>query len=151
MTSLLCRPTQSGKTFNMISKIEKIGYSDNTCHIIIVSNNLLETIQMNHRLNDKIKDKSFILSSKSECVNILSAIGIFLSTDKRIMICCKNSKRLNDIDSLVNNKMINIDLNIWVDEADDMIASISPHIDEWIKSKKVKQVTMITATPKKSH
>jgi hypothetical protein len=146
---LLCRPTQSGKTFHVIEKIRSIGYDDQTCHIVIVSNNLLETLQMDSRLQEKIPDKSFILSSKSEYKDMYSVIGKFMSSDSRIMICCKNSTRLADIDSMISNKLLAIDFNIWIDEADDLFDSTTPYINSWKKSKKVKGITLITATPKR--
>ena len=148
---LLCRPTQSGKTFCIINYIsEMINSIDSTeyYHIIFVSNNLLETMQMNKRLDQKLPGDSFILSSKNKkCKNHREAMYNFIVEDKKIMICCKNPTRLDDVNNIVSNKKLKF--CIWIDEADDMLKLAVPYINEWIANDDIIKTTMITATPEK--
>jgi hypothetical protein len=148
---LLVKPTQSGKSFIMLKKISKIlKKNKDTVHIIFCDNQLIQTEQINNRVNndDKLKDISLIFSSKSKIK--YSELSHFIIDKKiKIIITCSNKKRVDDIDNLLNvDSLINKKIFIWIDEIDKNIKLFENNINlEWNNITIVKKIHLITATP----
>ncbi len=145
---LLVKPTQSGKTFYIINQIEQ-KLNDNDIHFVIVSNNLLETVQMENRMLNKLN--AFVLSSKSECKSKDSAIVNFILNDKKVMICCKNPNRIKDMQNMLSSfeDKNHKNIYIWIDEADDRFKITKEFIDVSKKYNNVSEIHLVTATPEK--
>ena len=147
---LLPKPTQSGKTFWIIDQIRnKVNEEDNDyLHVVVVSNNLLETNQMEERVKSELGDIGFILSSKSnDCKSAKEIAHNFLFEDMKVMICCKHKTRFEDIGNVLDKGLANKKFCIWIDEADSMISLTSNYLDAWAQNDNVAEITLITATP----
>ena len=136
---LICKPEQSGKTFIMIKQIIN-DMSEDTGKVIInfifCDQSLLLVKQTGERVHANIAsnitkysdgETSYVELSSSkhaECNNnaeVLKAITI----DKiQNIICCTNSKRMEDTYELIKNLnegthiQHNFHINVWLDEAD---------------------------------
>lgn len=150
VVNIIIKPTQSGKTFEIINMIQKQTNS-NIISIVLVDNKLLETVQFKNRIDDKLPD-SFILSSTSKICNNKDTALVLLLDTKKIMICCKNKVRINNIEYILNfvckNKP-NVTFCIYIDEADTQINTLSNIIHNWSKLHNVNKITLATATPDK--
>jgi len=166
---LLVKPTQSGKSFIMLDKISKIlKKNKDTVHIIFCDNQLIQTEQINNRVNkddklkdiskddelkdiskdDKLKDISLIFSSKSK-IKYSELPHLIIDKKIKIIITCSNKKRVDDIDILLNlESLINKKIFIWIDEIDKNIKLFENNINlEWNNITIVKKIYLITATP----
>ena len=160
---LIVKPTQSGKTFIMLQEISKmLNNDDNTIHIIFCDNQLLQTEQLDDRVNkyDDLEtyvseegDISLILSSTSK-IKKYTELTHHITNNLKTIITCSNKKRVDDINKLINNFSTNKNLNpdykfsIWIDEIDKNIKLFKKFLDIWDKHIKIERIGLITATPK---
>ena len=160
---LIVKPTQSGKTFIMLQEISKmLNNDDNTIHIIFCDNQLLQTEQLDDRVNkyDDLEtyvseegDISLILSSTSK-IKKYTELTHHITNNLKTIITCSNIKRVGDINKLIDNFSTNKNLNpdykfsIWIDEIDKNIKLFKKFLLDWDKHIKIERIGLITATPK---
>ena len=149
--TLITKPEQSGKTFVMIQEIKKAfeylnDNEDNNemktkkqvINIIFCDNNLLLTKQTSQRVGNDLSEITIegepyieFSSRKGNLTQNLDSVGYRILMKKtQNIICCTNGRRIQDIQQLIHDfntgpaagKYM---FNIWLDEADKFIKSIS--------------------------
>jgi hypothetical protein len=160
---LICKPCQSGKTSLVIENIKKLiqivnqENIHNNVSIIFCDNSLLQTEQMNKRIeSENINVK--IISSKSEIKNVDELYRKIINDDIKVIICCANKTQIGNIDKLLEffnisdkKNKLNEDYNFhfFIDEVDKTFSnSFFDNIKIWKENKKITKITVITATPK---
>jgi hypothetical protein len=103
---LICKPCQSGKTSLVIENIKKLiqiidqENIHNNVSIIFCDNSLLQTEQMNKRVeSENINVK--IISSKSEIKNVDELYRKIINEDIKVIICCANKTQIGNIYKLL--------------------------------------------------
>jgi hypothetical protein len=159
---LICKPCQSGKTSLVIENIKKLiqiidqENIHNNVSIIFCDNSLLQTEQMNKRVeSENINVK--IISSKSEIKNVDELYRKIINEDIKVIICCANKTQIGNIDKLLEffnisdkKNKLNEDYNFhfFIDEVDKTFSnSFFDNIKIWEENKKITKITVITATP----
>jgi len=159
---LICKPCQSGKTSLVIENIKKLiqivnqENIHNNVSIIFCDNSLLQTEQMNKRIeSENINVK--IISSKSEIKNVDELYRKIINDDIKVIICCANKTQIGNIDKLLEffnisdkKNKLNEDYNFhfFIDEVDKTFSnSFFDNIKIWEENKKITKITVITATP----
>lgn len=162
---LIVKPTQSGKTFIVLSEIKKIFIQnkDNNTRIINIlfcDNSLLQTDQLKSRIDDELPiftdnngEQSVILSSKSDIKNYESLFTVIFDSDCNNIITCANNARVENIDKLIVNRMKKKDnitkFYLWIDESDKTFSRIDKNnlLKKWENYSNVVKISFITATP----
>ena len=162
--TLICKPTQSGKTFVMIQQIIR-DLSVPTegmkiINFILCDNNLLLTKQTGERVKNDLSDFSVdgeiwleLSSAKRTSYHTAVAVAGALTTKPvKNILCCANGVRVDDIYEIIDGlKDVRVDgkeffFKVWLDEADKFI----PFIDQTFKGLLTRsniQLYCITATP----
>ena len=151
--TLLVKPCQSGKTGLVIDKIAKILSSGKkNINVIFCDNSLLQTNQTYTRVDGTLENsKTLCMSSKKGSLdNILSGI---VFDDVSNIVSCANKTQFGNITKLLDKfmqKELKYNFNIWIDEADRTVAgNLFDTVQSWDEYKRVKSITLITATPEK--
>jgi len=164
---LICKPEQSGKTFIMISEIIKL-ITENTNHIgkeivhfILCDNNLLLTKQTGNRVKKDVSEYyengvAYIELSSSKRTKYHANPSVFhaiVVEEVRNIICCTNSKRMDDIWTIITdlNKTKftrdNFQFYIWLDEGDKFTRFIDTTLIPLVQANDNVNVKLITSTP----
>lgn len=155
MPSLLAKPCQSGKTFELLSKTVKLIESNpSTIHLILTDNSLLQLEQIHKRILSETGYPTIVLNSDNNISTKNIERAICKSKIKYIVLCT-NSTQMKKIDKLIKD-MLTTKIPfckgklfyIWVDEGDkiDEIANVDM-LDYWSNHRNVQQLCYITATP----
>jgi len=159
---LITKPTQSGKTFVVLSEIKKlfIENKDNNLKIINIlfcDNSLLQTDQLKNRLEDSLYqiftnnhgENSIILSSKSKTNNYSELFTSIFDDDCDNIITCANDIRISEINKLLNKQSTKdyVKFYIWIDESDKTFKNKNNILSDWEKLNNIEKITFITATP----
>lgn len=162
---LICKPEQSGKTFIMIQQIIKdMEYPIDDkiiINIIFCDQSLLLVKQTSVRVEDELKEYTdgetiyveLSSSKRAECHNNAEVFKKVASDNVQNIICCTNSKRMDDIYELIqdlnngHNIKHNFHFNIWLDEADKFIKFIDSVLIPIVDNNSNVNVKLITATP----
>lgn len=159
---LIVKPCQSGKTFLMIEELIKNFVehtTSNWIHIIFTDNSILQTEQLQRRLDENedldlcIENEisnSVVLSSNSRVKDLSTLLRAIQRYHHRNVITLSNHTRIIQISELIN-KLTDWNFSIWIDEADKTFVSDENilKIQEWKLKSNVDKITFITATPKK--
>lgn len=166
---LICKPEQSGKTFEMIQQIVKniTHPHDNKkpINIILCDNNLLLTKQTTERIATdtnlskiEINGETYIeLSShrRTKCHTSSEARDAIVCKGYKSIICCTNSVRIDDIYEIISflndseytaGKFF---FNIWLDEADKYVSYINSTFKILVKEYNNVKLNLLTATSDK--
>lgn len=164
---LIVKPTQSGKTFIVLSEIKKIFLQnkDNNIRIINIlfcDNSLLQTDQLKSRVDDEVPiftdndgEQSVILSSKSDVKNYDALFTVIFDSDCNNIITCANNARVENIDKLIFNRMKKNDniskFYLWIDESDKTFSTMDKNnlLKKWESYTNILKISFITATPEK--
>ena len=162
---LIVKPTQSGKTFIVLSEIKKIFLQnkDNNIRIINIlfcDNSLLQTDQLKSRVDDELPiftdndgEQSVILSSKSDVKNYDALFTVIFDSDCNNIITCANNARVENIDKLIFNRMKKNDaitkFYLWIDESDKTFSRMDKNnlLKKWESYSNILKISFITATP----
>jgi len=159
---LLAKPEQSGKTFVMIKNIKKSFEEEvegvNSVNFIFCDNSLLLTKQTKTRVSHEVRlpdiDEPYIeFSSRKDdkTINNLYQLSFKICNGTRNVICCTNSKRVLDIDEIINHLNVHIKaefkFTIWLDEADKYLSFIENKFIPIMKQHQNVKLYMLTATP----
>jgi len=159
---LITKPTQSGKTFVVLSEIEKIFKenidSNKIINVLFCDNSLLQTDQLKTRLDSTITPiftdndgkTSVILSSKSDISKYEDLYTVIFDDECNNVITCANTSRINQIDKLMFKQLKKRDIikfYIWIDESDKTFTSKFDILEKWNDYSNVEKITFITATP----
>jgi hypothetical protein len=163
--------TQQGKTFIAIAKMEHELSRDDEFGKSLIIINTMNTLANNNQLTNRLNtinetygDGSVcVLSSKSKLnknfthvKNVLELLGLCFNehTCPRVVVCCSNSKRSNDIitliESLNNSNSTHISrILLFYDELHKYIGSCFPRsqLEQIHNYDIVKSITALTATP----
>lgn len=163
---LICKPEQSGKTFLMIQHIiQEVTFPIEgkvMINIILCDNNLLLTKQTSQRVDTELVEYvhggvayvELSSHSRAACHDMHSVFFSIVSKGTRNIVCCTNSRRMDDIYEL--SKSLNEDseftrekfhTNIWLDEADKFIGFINDTLIPIVSQFDQVHVKLITATP----
>jgi hypothetical protein len=163
---LICKPEQSGKTFLMIQHIiQEVTFPIDgkvMINIILCDNNLLLTKQTSQRVDTELVEYvqggvayvELSSHSRAACHDMHSVFFSIVSKGIRNVVCCTNSRRMDDIYEL--SKSLNEDseftrkkfhTNIWLDEADKFIGFIDDTLIPIVSQFDQVHVKLITATP----
>ena len=161
---LISKPCQSGKTSLVIENIKKLlqiidqEYIDNNISIVFCDNSLLQTEQINKRIEDENINVK-IISSKSEIKSVDELYRKIINDDIKVIICCTNKTQIANINKLLDyfdisdkkNKLNeNYNFHFFIDEVDKTFgSSFFDNILNWEKNKKITKITVITATPER--
>ena len=159
---LIVKPCQSGKTFLMIEELitNFVEHTtSNWIHIIFTDNSILQTEQLQRRLDENedldlcIENEisnSVSLSSNSRVKDLPTLLRAIKRDHHRNVITLSNHTRILQISQLVN-ELSEWNFSIWIDEADKTFVSDENvlKIQEWKSKSNVDKITFITATPKK--
>jgi len=162
---LLCKPEQSGKTFEMIKFIDQdIKDSDESETINII---FTTTLLLNKQTKTRIVSANgdFEWNMVRPCVELSTAEGAckswpevyvkIVSYQAHNIICCTTPKRITDICEMIEDINKNVRLmtqykfKIWLDEADKYINFIDKEFNSLIKKNKNVSCYYLTATPEK--
>jgi hypothetical protein len=169
---LIVKPTQSGKTFIVISEIKKLFTNNENkndiriINILFCDNSLLQTEQLKNRIDTSdISDMpifedidgefSVILSSKSNIKKYSCLFTAIFDDNCNNIITCANDNRIMQIDKLIFKRLKKNDTNtrfyIWIDESDKTFSNSknTDHLERWNKYNNVQKIFFITATPEK--
>ena len=162
---LIVKPTQSGKTFIVLSEIKKIFLQnkDNNIRIINIlfcDNSLLQTDQLKSRVDDELPiftdndgEQSVILSSRSDVKNYDALFTVIFDSDCNNIITCANNARVENIDKLISNRIKKNDnitkFYLWIDESDKTFSRMDKNIllKKWESYSNILKISFITATP----
>lgn len=159
---LIVKPCQSGKTFVMIEElIENFveHTTSNWIHVIFTDNSILQTEQLQRRL-DQNEDldlcieneisNSVVLSSNSKIKNTSSLLQAIERDHHRNVITLSNRIRILQICEIMEY-FSDWTFSIWIDEADKTFTSDEniEQIHHWKLRSNVDKITFITATPSK--
>ena len=166
---LICKPEQSGKTFEMIQQIVKNithpEYDKKPINIILCDNNLLLTKQTTERIASdinlskiEINGETYIeLSShtRAKCHSSSEARDAIVCKGYKSIICCTNSVRIDDIYEIIsflNDSEYTVGkffFNIWLDEADKYVSYINSTFKPLVKKYNNVKLNLLTATSDK--
>jgi hypothetical protein len=168
---LICKPTQSGKTFVMIQQMieEYLLIQDylsepiedkEIVNFILCDNNLLLTKQTSSRVEKELKKyihhgNVYIELSSHERTDYHDNASVFkavVAENARNIICCTNGRRMDDIFELIKNLNTSpftsgkFHFNIWLDEADKFIKFIETTLRPIVDLHTNVNVKLMTAT-----
>jgi len=169
--TLICKPEQSGKTFEMLKRIVE-DISSPPCdktvvNIIFCDNNLLLTKQTSERVKKHLKKASedeedaieisgepcLEFSSKAKDANVGSVSWAITAEGIANILCCTNGKRVKDaqkiiagVDAAFPGRFF---FKIWLDEADKYVKHIDTTFKPLIEARENVAMYGLTATPKK--
>tara|TARA_A100001015_G_C14971999_1_gene705577 strand:- start:335 stop:1504 length:1170 start_codon:yes stop_codon:yes gene_type:complete len=155
MASLLAKPCQSGKTFELLQKTTALIERNSKCiHIILVDNNLIQLDQLYSRVKSATNMDILVLNSNHNIsVNLLEK-KLCQNRIKYVLLCA-NMIQLKKIDKLIN-RMLTTRIPgcsgkvfyIWIDEGDKIGEPANIDLfDDWIEYENVNKLCYITATP----
>ena len=163
--TIVVKPTQSGKTFTMLTKIvdlfrENEETSIRRIQLIFVDNNLLLANQTASRVRDcewfKNDQNEYLkFSSNSRTSTAGDVIRHILSPfrDRQVhnIIMCANNYRFRDTIEIIGCTS-GIEYDIWIDESDKTFSSANHTVlmKTFCDMQNVKSVTLLTATPSKN-
>jgi hypothetical protein len=157
---LIVKPCQSGKTFVMIQELIQnfADYtSENWIHLIFTDNSILQTQQLQKRLDtdetmneciENIHSNCIVLSSESRVKKLPDLIRSIESQYHRNIIAPANKTRIVQLDACMQ-QLTQYRYSIWIDEADKTFTSERniEYIQKWLLRENVMKITFITATP----
>lgn len=161
---LIIKPTQSGKTFIVLSEIKKLFIENKNdtdqrvVNILFCDNSLLQTDQLKNRLESELPiftdidgEQSVILSSKSDIKNYACLFTVIYDDDCNNIITCANDVRVEQISQLMENRLKKKDLTtkfyLWIDESDKTFSNRTHFLKKWEKFQNIEKISFITATP----
>ena len=161
---LIIKPTQSGKTFIVLSEIKKLfvenkdDLDQRIVNILFCDNSLLQTDQLKNRLESELPiftdingEQSVILSSKSDIKNYACLFTVIYDDDCNNIITCANDVRVDQISQLMENRLKKKDLTtkfyLWIDESDKTFSNRTHFLKKWEKFQYIEKISFITATP----
>lgn len=163
--TIVVKPTQSGKTFTMLTKIvdlfrENEETSTRRIQLIFVDNNLLLANQTASRVRDcewfeNDENEYLMFSSNSKTAKAGDIIRNILSPfrDRQVhnIIMCANIYRFRDTIEIIGCTS-GIEYDIWIDESDKTFSSANHTtlMKTFCDTPNVKSVTLLTATPSKN-
>jgi hypothetical protein len=159
---IVVKPTQSGKTFTMLTKIVDL-FKENEesetrrIQLIFVDNSLLQASQLASRVRDcewfeNDQNEYLMFSSNSRTSNLSAIMGeiAFPRNGRQVhnIIMCANNYRFKDAIEIIN-RANTINFDIWIDESDKTFASTNHTIimNTLCGMNNVKNITLLTATP----
>ena len=167
---LLVKPCQSGKTKNLMEGIKDADFekeinrtlnfaamaqteNGKNFHFIFCNNRLTETEQLCDRMKRNHIENFEILSSSSELKSWKDAYIEISTNGINKLVLCSNKTRIEDADILIG-KFTHLkdpieSIYFWIDEGDANINTFEVYIRKWLENPNVKQIMLITATPKK--
>lgn len=165
-TSLIVKPTQSGKTFQMLLSIItffKVAAEENIRRIqlIFVDNNLILANQTAARVQgcewfEDGENEYLMFSSKSKTTDkkeiFWEITNPMRETPVSNIIMCANNTRFKDAEEIIQRMSLtnqNIFFDIWIDESDKTF-STPKHtslMERLCAMNNVKSVSLLTATP----
>ena len=161
---LICKPEQSAKTFLMINEIisefENDQQNRDVINFIFCDNNLLLTKQTTERISsekripvaeDGLNYVEFSSRKSATTSNNIDSVVGKIAFGARNIVCCTNSRRIADINELINRleklNMYDFTFKIWLDEADKFTKAISEIFRPLADKFQNVFVNCITATP----
>lgn len=158
--NILTLPTQGGKTFTCIKKIEERIFFDDimgkSIHIVMTQNTLMNQAQFLGRIqsNNVISFGSKSLTAIDHANNRFELIGKFKSNPNfSVIVCCLNDTRLKDFKEMFsqNQFFANSDISVYMyfDEVHETISMCKPFIEEFSRYSFIEKMTCITATPER--
>lgn len=163
--TIVVKPTQSGKTFTMLTKIvdlfrENEETSTRRIQLIFVDNNLLLANQTASRVRDcewfeNDQNEYLMFSSNSRTAKAGDIIRHILSPfrDRQVhnIIMCANIYRFRDTIEIIGCTS-GIEYDIWIDESDKTFSSANHTtlMKTFCDMPNVKSITLLTATPSKN-
>ena len=155
--SLISKPCQSKKTFELLQKtIKIIEKCDDCIHIILTDNSLIQLEQLFYRIEgiDSQRGLTVMLGGNSD-FSIKELENSICNRSIKYIILCTNKTQIDKISRLLK-RIINTKIRgcknrffyIWIDEADRFEEPSTIKIfDKWNDMNNVDQVCFITATP----
>ena len=154
-SKLIVKPTQSGKTWELLQRTTKI-IEDNykAVHIILTDNSLIQLDQLFDRVISTTGEGTIVLNSA--CNIPIEKIKNYLCEYKiKYILLCANMTQINKVNNLMKTmlkikipKCKNRAFYIWIDEGDKISEPGNIKIiDDWSTYKNVHGLAFITATP----
>lgn len=158
--NILTLPTQGGKTFTCIKKIEERIFFDDimgkSIHIVMTQNTLMNQAQFLGRIQSHkvISFGSKSLTAIDHANNRFELIGKFQTNPNfSVIVCCLNDTRLKDFKEMFNQNQFfgNSDISVYMyfDEVHETISMCKPFIEEFSRYPFIEKLTCITATPER--
>ncbi len=155
MASLLAKPCQSGKTFELLQKTTSLIERNSKCiHIILVDNSLIQLDQLYSRVKSSTNVGIIILNSNHN-ISVNSLEKKLCQNRIKYVLLCANMIQLKKIDKLIN-RMLTTRIPgcrgkvfyIWIDEGDKIGEPANIDLfDDWVEYENVNKLCYITATP----
>jgi hypothetical protein len=159
---IVVKPTQSGKTFTMLTKIVDL-FKENEesetrrIQLIFVDNNLLLANQTANRVRDcewfENDQNEYLMFSSNSRTSKAGDVNLQIQNPDRVreihnIIMCANNYRFNDAKMIIKCNR-DIEFDIWIDESDKTFSSSSHTklMSEFCAMNNVKTITLLTATP----
>uniref|UniRef100_A0A6C0LIW0 Helicase ATP-binding domain-containing protein n=1 Tax=viral metagenome TaxID=1070528 RepID=A0A6C0LIW0_9ZZZZ len=155
MTTLLAKPCQSGKTFELLNKTTKlIENNSKAIHIVLTDNSLIQLEQLHTRIENVTNEGVIVLSADYDISNREIQKRLCDNSVKYIILCA-NMTQINKTDKIIRS-MLNVNIRncqgktfyIWIDEGDKIAEPANIKVlDKWAEYENVKKICYITATP----